>query len=83
MAPAAGGPVDLVADGASGLLYPPGDGPALGAAVDRLVADAALRRAMGATAVRSVQERSWTAVNEQLLGHYRAVIGAGSLTPAA
>ena len=74
VAPAAGGPVDVVAHGATGLLYRPGDGRDLAASVDRLVADAALRRAMGATALRAVQERSWTAISEQLLTHYRAVI---------
>ncbi|HWJ67653.1 MAG TPA: glycosyltransferase family 1 protein [Nocardioides sp.] len=75
VAPAAGGPVDVVAHGATGLLYRPGDGRELAAAVDRLVSDAALRRAMAGTALRSVQERSWSAINEQLLEHYRAVIG--------
>lgn len=74
VAPAAGGPVDVVAHGATGLLYRPGDGRDLAASVDRLVADAALRRAMGATALRAVQERSWTAISEQLLTHYHAVI---------
>ena len=75
VAPNAGGPVDVVADGASGLLYRPGDGGDFAAAVDRLVSDATLRATMGATAVRAVQERSWFAINEQLLEHYRAVIG--------
>jgi phosphatidylinositol alpha 1,6-mannosyltransferase len=58
----------------TGLLYAPGDGAALAAAVDRLVSDRALRERLRAAAVRSVQERSWQAVNEQLIGHYRAVI---------
>ncbi|AIY18206.1 glycosyltransferase [Pimelobacter simplex] len=76
VAPNAGGPVDVVADGASGLLYRPGDGAALAAAVDRLASDVELRRAMALTALRAVQERSWFAINEQLVTHYRAVIGA-------
>ncbi|WP_436699178.1 glycosyltransferase family 4 protein [Nocardioides sp. BYT-33-1] len=75
VAPAAGGPVDVVADGASGLLYRPGDGADLAAAVDRLVRDADLRARMAATALRAVQERSWYAINEQLVAHYRAVAG--------
>lgn len=75
VAPAAGGPVDVVADGATGLLYRPGDGADLAASVDRLASDAALRATMGATALRAVQERSWFAINEQLLEHYRAVLG--------
>lgn len=75
VAPAAGGPVDVVADGATGLLYRPGDGADLAASVDRLASDAALRATMGATALRAVQERSWFAINEELLEHYRAVLG--------
>ncbi|GAA4802426.1 glycosyltransferase family 4 protein [Nocardioides caeni] len=75
VAPAAGGPIDVVAHGATGLLYEPGDGADLAACVDRLVGDERLRTRMGVTAVRAVQERSWSAINEQLLTHYRAVIG--------
>jgi phosphatidylinositol alpha 1,6-mannosyltransferase len=74
VAPAQGGPVDVVCDGVTGLLYPPGDGAALAAAVDRLVSDRAVRERIRAAAIRSVQERSWSAINEQLVGHYRAVI---------
>ncbi|GAA3673946.1 glycosyltransferase family 1 protein [Nocardioides ginsengisoli] len=76
VAPAAGGPVDVVTHGASGLLYRPGDGADLAASVDVLARNEALRTAMGATAVQSVQRRSWWAINEQLVAHYRAVIGA-------
>ncbi|MFJ9316821.1 glycosyltransferase family 4 protein [Pimelobacter simplex] len=83
VAPNAGGPVDVVADGASGLLYRPGDGAALAAAVDRLASDVELRRAMALTALRAVQERSWFAINEQLVTHYRAVIGARAGVRAA
>lgn len=75
VAPAAGGPVDVVAHGASGLLYRPGDGADLAACVDRLARDVGLRGRMAATAVRAVQERSWYAINEQLVAHYRAVLG--------
>ncbi|WP_183094307.1 glycosyltransferase family 4 protein [Nocardioides stalactiti] len=74
VAPARGGPVDVVCDGVTGLLYEPGDGAAMAAAVDRLVSDRATRDRIRAAAIRSVQERSWQAINEQLLGHYRAVI---------
>ncbi len=76
VAPAAGGPVDVVAHGATGLLYRPGDGQDLAAAVDRLASAAGLRATMGATALRAVQERSWFAINEQLMEHYRAVVGS-------
>ena len=83
VAPAAGGPVDVVAHGATGLLYRPGDRVDLAACVDRLVADPALRRRLSATAVRAVQERSWDAINTQLVEHYLDVIGEQALLRAA
>lgn len=53
-----GGIPDLVRDGETGLLVPPGDPAALAAALDRLLADAARRRAMGAAAAaRSADPR--------------------------
>ena len=48
---------EIVADGASGLLIPPGDGRALRAALERLTGDAALRERMGRQAVEIVRER--------------------------
>ena len=44
----AGGVAEAVRDGVNGLLVPPGDAPALGAALSRLLADADLRRRLGA-----------------------------------
>ncbi|WP_370290096.1 glycosyltransferase family 4 protein [Nocardioides sp.] len=76
VAPGAGGPVDVVDHERNGLLYAPGDGAALAAAVGRLVDDVALRRRFAADAVSAVQTRSWAAINDQLLGHYRAVAAA-------
>jgi glycosyltransferase involved in cell wall biosynthesis len=43
-----GGVAEAVVDGETGVLVPPGDAPALAAALERLVGDAARRRAMGA-----------------------------------
>jgi phosphatidylinositol alpha 1,6-mannosyltransferase len=73
VAPRAGGPVDLVRDGENGFLYRPGDGPELRGLVERLAQSAPLRRALGERAVAGVRDRSWTALNDQLVGHYRAV----------
>lgn len=75
VAPARGGPLDLVADGVSGLLYD-ADAEGLRAAVERLVADAALRARMGAAGRRRVQARSWEAVGDELLAHYATVLEA-------
>jgi phosphatidylinositol alpha 1,6-mannosyltransferase len=47
VAPAAGGPLDLVADGVTGYLVPPSDPGAFTAAVARLAADPATRAAFG------------------------------------
>jgi phosphatidylinositol alpha 1,6-mannosyltransferase len=80
VAPASGGPLDLVSDGGTGYLVPPGDPEALSAAVRRLAADPALRTRLGAAARRRVLARSWSALTDELLGHYTAVIDSGALT---
>jgi phosphatidylinositol alpha 1,6-mannosyltransferase len=76
IAPAAGGPLDLVADGETGYLVPPGDPAALTAAVARLAADPARRARFGEAARRRVQRRTWSALTDELLGHYAAVRAA-------
>jgi phosphatidylinositol alpha 1,6-mannosyltransferase len=81
VAPAAGGPLDLVDEGVTGYLVPPGDGTALAAATARLVADPELRASMGEAARRAVLGRSWPALATELIGHYAAVIAAAA-TPA-
>jgi phosphatidylinositol alpha 1,6-mannosyltransferase len=76
IAPAAGGPLDLVAEGVTGYLVPPGDPGALAAAVGRLARDPELRTMLGAAARRRVLGRTWSALTDELLGHYAAVIDA-------
>jgi phosphatidylinositol alpha 1,6-mannosyltransferase len=75
IAPAAGGPLDLVDDGATGYLVPPGDAGAFTAAVARLAADPAMRAGFGAAGRRKVLGRTWSALTDELLGHYAAVLG--------
>ena len=75
VAPAVGGPLDLVEDGVTGYLVAPGDADALTAATRRLVADPLAREAMGRAARQRVLARSWTALGDQLIGHYAAVLG--------
>ena len=53
---AVNGIADLVRDGATGLLVAPRDPPALAAALERLLADAPLRRRMGAAGRARVEE---------------------------
>ena len=81
VAPAAGGPVDLVDEGVSGYLVPPGDGAALAAGVARLAADPALRGRMSEAARRKVLGRSWAALTGELIEHYTAVIAARQTQP--
>ncbi len=76
VAPAAGGPADLVQDGVTGFLVEPGDPAALAAGVARLAADPALRAAHSAAARRAVTGRTWPALCDELIGHYDAVLAA-------
>ena len=78
VAPGSGGPIDVVHDGVAGFLYEPGDGDDLGGYVDRLARDPEFRRRMGIAARRSVEGRSWQAVNEALVEHYRDVAATGT-----
>src|SRR5581483_5520129 len=74
IAPAAGGPLDLVDDGVTGYLVPPGDADAVTSAVARLAADGGLRGTFGAAGRRKVLGRSWAALTGELVGHYAAVM---------
>ncbi len=76
VAPAAGGPLDLVDDGVTGYLVPPSDPGAFTAAVARLATDPAARAVFGAAGRRKVLGRNWPALTEELIGHYAAVLGA-------
>lgn len=71
--PASGGLMDRVQHNHDGLLYTPGDRHALQQAVAELSADPLRRQQMSRQARDSVQGRSWSLVNDQLIGHYRAI----------
>jgi glycosyltransferase involved in cell wall biosynthesis len=70
---------EVVADGETGLLVPPGDAGALGAALARLCGDAALRARLGDTARTIARERfgaeaytrQITAIYDEFLGPWR------------
>ncbi|MFJ3793260.1 glycosyltransferase family 4 protein [Kitasatospora sp. NPDC090091] len=74
VAPAAGGPLDLVDPGHTGFLVPPGAGSGFREAVERLARDEELRAALGRAGRAAVAERSWEAVGDRLIGHYRLVV---------
>jgi phosphatidylinositol alpha 1,6-mannosyltransferase len=77
VAPAAGGPLDLVDDGVTGHLVAPGSAEALAAPVARLAADAGLRAAQGRAARQKVLTRSWAAIGDKLIDHYAAILEPG------
>jgi D-inositol-3-phosphate glycosyltransferase len=72
-----GGLTTTVKDGVTGLLVPEGDGPALGAALRRLLGDPDLRDRLGAEAVRWALEHRWPCVAESVCRLY------SGLRPAA
>ncbi|MGV3712503.1 glycosyltransferase family 4 protein [Pseudolysinimonas sp.] len=74
VAPRAGGPIDLVATGVDGILYDPASDSELREAVAGLVASRDLRARMGEAGRRRVLGRSWSAICDQLLEHYGAVM---------
>ncbi|MBU6533185.1 glycosyltransferase family 4 protein [Streptomyces sp. NPDC057245] len=83
VAPAAGGPLDLVAHGRTGLLVPPRDAGAVRDAVWSLASDPALRAAYGAAGRLAVESRTWAAVGDRLIGHYTDVLAARKAVLAA
>jgi phosphatidylinositol alpha 1,6-mannosyltransferase len=81
VAPAQGGPLDLVMPQTNGLLYRPGETSSLRQCVDSLV-DSDTRRAMSINARPSVEHRTWASVNEQLLEHLSRACGKTELAVA-
>lgn len=79
VAPAAGGPVDLVDHGRTGLLYDLEDKASLRRSVATLVADPGLRERLARDALAGLAHRSWAQVVDEVVAvHYPAV-----LAPAA
>ena len=74
IAPAVGGPLDLVDHGRTGLLVPPSDADALRDAVALLHASAVLRTALANAARQAVLGRTWETVGDQLLDYYAEVL---------
>jgi phosphatidylinositol alpha 1,6-mannosyltransferase len=76
VAPAVGGPLDLVRPGQTGILVPPGDAPAFARAIAELAADERMRKEYGVAAFDTVASRTWSALGDELIGHYRAAVAA-------
>lgn len=83
VAPAAGGPLDLVQHQHTGLLFDVADPTSLRRNVASLVFQARLRRRLASNAVTAVAGRSWPRLVDELVHtHYRAVTG-GSVADVA
>lgn len=74
VAPAAGGPLDLVETGANGLLFDPSDLGSLRSCVAMLQQSPDLRRRLARQGTLAVAERSWANVVGELVEHYRSVV---------
>ncbi|MFQ6171921.1 glycosyltransferase family 4 protein [Oryzobacter sp. R7] len=77
VAPARGGPLDLVGHDTTGLLFDPDAPGSLGRAVGRLVLDATARSRMGEAGRALVGDRSWASLTRELVGHYEDVRAGG------
>lgn len=76
VAPAKGGPLDLVHPERTGLLYDPADARSLRRAVHRLALDDTLRADLAAGGLARVAGRSWSDVVDELVTkHYVGAIG--------
>lgn len=83
VAPDIGGPRDLVIHGEVGLRYRPGDDEHLRSCVDALVESPAARAVMGSTARSMIRDRTWTQIGDELVRHYRSVVGRETSRVAA
>ncbi|ROZ85800.1 glycosyltransferase family 1 protein [Gordonia sp. OPL2] len=73
--PDAGGPRDLIGHCRTGYLLPPHEFAERLPAVIDVLRDDTLRTEFGRAGLGAVRARTWPAVCDELLGHYRAVIG--------
>jgi len=69
-----GGPLDIIEDGKTGLLFEPEERSSLVACVSRVLADRALARDMGHAARAEAEARDWPAVLDGLLDTYRSLL---------
>jgi glycosyltransferase involved in cell wall biosynthesis len=67
VAPRVGQLVELIEDGRTGLLYPPGDAAACRDAILSLIDDPAARRAMGAATRSAAAGQSWRGIVQRVL----------------
>ena len=74
VAPAIGGPLDIVQHEVTGLLYEPFNDDSLVASVEELLHNKEKRREMGKQGRRVVEQKTWSKLGDELLEHYREAI---------
>jgi phosphatidylinositol alpha 1,6-mannosyltransferase len=74
VAPASGGPLDLVRHGQTGYLFPRESPRLLVAAVRQLAESPELRRSFGRAGRASVRDRTWATTGDELLGLYTELV---------
>jgi phosphatidylinositol alpha 1,6-mannosyltransferase len=74
VAPALGGPLDLVGHERTGLLVPPFEAAGFTAAISALAGNPDMRAAFGIAGRVAIEGRSWSTVGDELIGHYRAAM---------
>jgi phosphatidylinositol alpha 1,6-mannosyltransferase len=83
VAPAMGGPLDLVQHGENGWLFPPNSPKLMAQAVANLAADSGGREMMGERARVTVEHRTWKTINHRLLAYYDELLGGPSSSEMA
>ena len=79
VAPAAGGPLDLVEPGRTGLLYDPTEKSSLRRTVATLVGDPLLRETVATQALERVRHHSWADVVDELVDvHYTGALAGAA-----
>ncbi|MDR0488074.1 MAG: glycosyltransferase family 1 protein [Propionibacteriaceae bacterium] len=74
VAPAKGGPIDLVNSGEWGFLYPPGDVATMRTQIEELVKNPSLRRRFSLAARGFTEQRSWSTICAQLVEFYEEAV---------
>jgi glycosyltransferase involved in cell wall biosynthesis len=83
VASAVGGIPEVLTDGESGLLVPPGSVSALGEALIRVLADEELRSRLAAGGGSVAREHSWPAIAKAIERVFRRLVAGQSVRPAS
>jgi len=74
VAPAIGGPLDIVKEEVTGLLYTPGSDESLRFNVQRLIENVDERKEMGRQGRLAIEHRTWDALGQELEAYYKMAI---------